>query len=123
MSTEMNNKPSLLEENMKKALTEFLVLHLLSQRPYYIGELTDALEERSGGVLNVVFPYAAVYRMLQNEYITEMKKRVAPDGRRRQYYTITDEGRAHLETLVKDYRRFSQGVEKVLTWQEPVESR
>ncbi len=121
MSEEMNNKPSLLEENMKKALTEFLVLHLLSQRPYYIGELTDTLDERSGGVLNVVFPYAAVYRMLQNEYITELKKRVAPDGRRRQYYTITEQGRARLETLTRDFHRFSQGVEKVLAWQEPAE--
>ena len=29
-----------LEENLKKALTELLILHLLSTREYFIGELT-----------------------------------------------------------------------------------
>ncbi len=121
MMKETISKTSQLEENMKKALTEFLVLHLLAQRPYFIGELTEALEQRSEGVLNVVFPYAAIYRMLQNEYIVELKKRVAPDGRRRQYYTITDEGRARLVSMAQDYARFTMGVEKVLTWKEPTE--
>lgn len=29
-----------LEENLKKAITELLILQLLSQREYYIGEIT-----------------------------------------------------------------------------------
>lgn len=121
MAKDTINKASLLEENMKKALTEFLVLHLLSQRSYYIGELTDAMEERSGGVLNVVFPYAAIYRMLQKQYIEELDKCVAPDGRRRQYYAITESGRAHLESMTRDYARFTEGVNKILAWEEPTE--
>ncbi len=115
MNAEESGKPpSLLEENLKKALTELLVLYLLSQKEYYIGELTTALHEKSGGALTIVFPYAAIYRLQQSDYITESKKRNAPDGRRRQYYTITEKGSAYLEQLLKIYRRFSSGVSAVL---------
>ena len=86
--------PDTLEENLKKALTEPLVLFLLSQREYYIGELTSVIQEKSGGALNIVFPYAAIYRMSRNGHITESQKWIAPDGRLRQYYAITDQGRA-----------------------------
>lgn len=103
-----------LEENLKKALTELLVLYLLSQREYYIGELTDSIKEKSNGNLTIVFPYAAIYRMARAEYITESKKRVAPDGRWRQYYKITPEGRVYLKDLLETYDRFITGVSEIL---------
>jgi PadR family transcriptional regulator PadR len=103
-----------LEDNLKKALTELLVLHLLSRREYYIGELTTTLKERSGGSLSIVFPYGAIYRLQQSRYIAESTKRTAPDGRRRQYYTITDTGMAYLEELCRIYTRFIRGVDQVL---------
>lgn len=115
MSPEESNKqPSLLEENLKKALTELLVLFLLSQKEYYIGELTTTLHEKSNGALTIVFPYAAIYRLQQSDYITESKKRNAPDGRRRQYYTITEKGSCYLRQLLEIYRKFSDGVSAVL---------
>ena len=77
------NASTVLEENLKKALTEMLVLRLLSEREYYIGELGDTLKERSGGALCIVFPYAAIYRMEEYGYIYESGKRIGPDGRRR----------------------------------------
>lgn len=103
-----------LEENLKKALTELLVLTLLSQREYYIGELTATLYEKSDGALNIVFPYSAVYRLQQSAYISESQKRNAPDGRRRQYLQITEDGRAYLKELLKIYKNFSAGVDAVL---------
>ena len=115
MGTEETNKqPSLLEENLKKALTELLILSLLSQKEYYIGELTATLHEKSSGALTIVFPYAAIYRLQQSEYIIESKKRNAPDGRRRQYFTITEKGSHHLEQLLETYRKFTGGVSAVL---------
>lgn len=115
MGTEdVNKQPSLLEENLKKALTELLILHLLSQKEYYIGELTATLHEKSNGSLTIVFPYAAIYRLQQSEYIIESKKRNAPDGRRRQYFTITEKGSHHLEQLLETYRKFTGGVSAVL---------
>jgi len=113
MKTPEQTVPS-FEENLKKALTELLVLKLLSEKEYYVGELADTLYEKSGGALKIVFPYAALYRMLEKEYIAEVKKRVAPDGRRRQYYGITDAGRDYLASLLNTYARFFEGVEKIL---------
>lgn len=103
-----------LEDNLKKALTELLVLHLLRQREYFIGELITDIEEKSRGALSIVFPYGVIYRMTSAGYITESGKRVAPDGRLRQFYRITDEGSAYLSDLLTTYRRFTAGVMDVL---------
>lgn len=103
-----------LEENLKKAVTEMLVLYLLSQREYYIGELTEQIRIASHQALNVVFPYAAIYRMETAGYIEERKKRRAPDGRWRQYYGITETGRQRLAVQLGMYRRVVRGVEDIL---------
>lgn len=103
-----------LEENLKKALTEMLVLHLLYQREYYIGELTTDIEKKSEGTLSIVFPYGVIYRMTKAAYIAESKKRVAPDGRLRQYYRITESGEAYLNELLEIYQRFTAGVSDIL---------
>ena len=107
-----------LEDNLKKALTELLVLKLLSIREYYIGELTTEIKEKSGNALVIVFPYGAIYRMTRCGYITESKKRNAPDGRLRQYYAITETGRDYLAQLLEEYERFFNGVTNVLKYTE-----
>lgn len=106
---------SSLEENMKKALTELVILKLLSGHEYYISELTGELKRTSGGRLNIVFPYGAVYRLCRGGYITEGDKRNAPDGRLRQYYKITDQGRLYLEQLIRTYEAFTRGIQAVLS--------
>ena len=103
-----------LEENLKKALTELLVLFLLSEKDCYIGELTAAIHTRSHGALTIVFPYGAIYRLEQAGYIKEIEKRTAPDGRRRQYLGITQSGKKHLNMLLDTYRIFSQGIMDIL---------
>ena len=110
-----------LEENLKKALTELLVLKLLSEKDRYIGELTAAIHDRSNGALTVVFPYGAIYRLQQAGYITEKEKRSAPDGRRRQYFTVTREGKSYLEQLLRAYTRFTQGITDILAGGEKEE--
>lgn len=106
--------PVSLEENLKKALTEFLILALLAERERYIGELTPEIEARSGGAIHIEFPYSAIYRISRAGYITECKKRIAPDGRLRQYYCITEAGSAYLGELEQIYHRFISGVFRVL---------
>lgn len=104
-----------LEENLKKALTELLILFLFSEGEHYIGELAPLLEKRSQGALTIVFPYAAIYRITQAGYLKETKKRNAPDGRLRQYYVITRAGRKYLQELMDTYHLFIQGVEAILS--------
>lgn len=62
MSHEQSSSSSVpLEENLKKALTELLILRLLLDRDYYIGELTEMLKVKSNGVLNIVFPHGHIF--------------------------------------------------------------
>lgn len=100
-----------MEENLKKALSEMLVLALLHERDYYALELAPAIAERSDGAIVLTFPYAILYRMIDQEYIQEMPKRIAPDGRRRQYFHITDAGRVYFKKIWAVYQRFIVGVD------------
>ena len=120
LDSQPERTPDQLEENLKKALTELLVLRLFSEKERYIGELPELIEARSHGDLSIVFPYAAFYRIYKAGLITEQKKRVAPDGRLRQYYAITEEGQAHLNALLDTYARISRAVSSVL---EPLEEK
>ena len=104
-----------LEENLKKAVTEMLILALLRKREYYIGELTSYMERLSRGALSIAFPYAVIYRMTKAEYIVESQKRTAPDGRLRQYYRLTAAGAEYLSQLLVVYRRFTAGISDILT--------
>ncbi len=103
-----------MEDNLKKAVTEMLVLALLSREDMYAGQITQGLEERSHGALSIQFPYSVLYRLISFGCIVEGYKKIAPDGRRRQYYQITPRGRAYKKQLVALYRRFSGGVELLL---------
>ena len=103
-----------LEDSFKKAVTELLFLQLISERPYYIGELAQVIQKRSRSALSIVFPYAAIYRLIERGHIEEIKKQNAPDGRRRQYYQITESGRTYLEELLCVYRKLTDGVAAVI---------
>lgn len=103
-----------LEENLKKAVSEMLILYTLNGQERYIGEITDYLREHNGGIFEIACPYSAIYRLLKQDYIEELKKRVAPDGRRRQYYAITPRGKEYLKDLLQCYARFSTGVQKII---------
>ena len=107
--------PSGLEGNLKKALTELLILFLFNEQEHYIGELSPLLEKRSHGTLSIVFPYAAIYRITKAGYLIETKKRNAPDGRLRQYYKITESGQTYLSELLSTYHVFFQGVNAILS--------
>lgn len=103
-----------MEDNLKKAVTEMLVLALLSQEDMYAAQITQALVDRSHSVLSIQFPYSVLYRLISFGYIVEAYKKIAPDGRRRQYYQITQEGQIYKDALVRYYRQFSGGVDLLL---------
>ena len=114
MATPKSGSSQGMEDNLKKAVTEMLVLTLLKGEDMYAGQILESMERRSGGALNIVFPYAVLYRLISNGYILEAYKKTAPDGRRRQYYQITEQGREYLGELQDVYTRFTGGVDRVL---------
>ncbi len=103
-----------MEENLKKALSEMLVLALLHERDYYALELAPAITQRSNGAITLTFPYAILYRMIEQQYIQELPKRIAPDGRRRQYFGITEAGRNYFQQLWAIYQAFTSGVDQLI---------
>jgi PadR family transcriptional regulator PadR len=115
--TETGKVATQLEENLKKALSELVLLHLFSVRPHYIGELSGQINRLSNHALNLVFPYAAIYRMARAGDVQEIPRRIAPDGRLRQYYQITEQGKARFEEMKVNYAAFSEGVERILSWE------
>lgn len=114
MEVSKNDSPLGMEDNLKKAVTEMVVLSLLSREDMYAGQITQAIEDHSGGAVSIVFPYSALYRLISAGYIWEAYKNTAPDGRRRQYYQITEEGRDYLTRLLEVYQRFTGGVDVLL---------
>ncbi len=104
------------EENMKKAFTEMLVLLLLSERDHYIGELSDAIAERSGHTILIRRPYAVILRLAEADppYVDEVKRREGPEARIRQYYSITEAGREYLAELREAYHRYTAAIDLML---------
>ena len=125
MAEAKNSSAFGMEDNLKKAVTEMVILSLLSREDMHANQIMQMMEERSAGAVSIVFPYSALYRLIKAGYIWEAYKKNAPDGRRRQYYQITDPGREHLEALLDIYRRFTQGVDvlvqggKKVVWIKP----
>ena len=103
-----------MEENLREAVIEMLVMLLLNEEDMHSAQITQTLEERADESLNLSFPYALLYRLIECGYIREAYKKTAPDGRRRQYFQITEEGRSHLSVLLATYRRFSENMERLL---------
>ena len=69
---EPDKKPSdQLEENLKKAVTELILLTLLVRKECYIGELAKAVFEQSRYAFSLAFPYAAIYRLEREGYLCE----------------------------------------------------
>jgi len=114
LSLPKNGSPQGIEENLKKAVAEMLVLTLLSREDMYAQQITRSLYESSGEKISMVSPYMLLYRLIENHYVQDLYKANAPDGRRRQYYQITEEGRRYLESLTLHYKSFTQGIALVL---------
>ena len=110
-----NRSAMVIEDNLKKALAELLVLALLHHQDYYALELSTALTKYSGGAINLTFPYAILYRMIDQGYIQELPRRKAPDGRRRQYFGITETGRKYFQEIWAAYRTFTSGVDRLIS--------
>lgn len=98
-----------LTENLKKGLTELLVLQCLASRPMTIYELVKILDEKSNSICKISYPYAVMYRLQDNGYISEGGKRIS-DNRKRAYYRITGLGVDRLEAMKKEYNQFITGM-------------
>lgn len=101
-----------IAENLKKGITEMLILAFLNQGEMTINSIVKKLDECSDERCKITFPYATIYRLLGNECIAESEKRVV-DNRRRQLYHITDKGREYFRQMRNEYKAFISGVDMI----------
>lgn len=107
-----------IENKIKKATSEMLALFLMSRRPMYANEIATELKRLSDGAFAIVFPYNIIHRMEERGHIRREEKQIAADGRLRQFYSITEEGKAYLHDLVDSYRKMEKGISQILNSRE-----
>ena len=104
-----------MSENLKKALTEMLILSFLSKKDMTIYEILTILDKQSNGVCRIQYPYGVIYRMSDRGYI-EIAGKAVSDDRRRIHYRITDLGREYLRKINEEYNHFIAGMNMIMNY-------
>ena len=102
-------------ENLKRGVTELVLLGLLTQQDMYGYEMAQALRDRSSGkfVLLETSMYPTLYRLLDHLYISSYVELV---GRRRKrtYYHIEPAGTAYYQKILAEYLTAQEGIQAIL---------
>lgn len=102
-------------ENLKKAVTEMLILSFLSKKDMTIYEILNILDKQSNSICKIQYPYGVIYRMSDRGYIEIAGKSIS-DERRRIHYRITDLGREYLDKITNEYNTFLSGINMILNY-------
>lgn len=97
--------PSPLQDALKKALTELLVLYFLRQKPMYTYELIQEIKKQSSGYFSYNTLYIAIYRLQEKGYVTEYRKLVTADNRTRVYFSLTSSGETYLQGCQTEWEK------------------
>jgi transcriptional regulator len=99
-----------------KGTLDVLVLKALSWMPMHGFEITQWVEARSGGALDVRDSalYQALHR-IEERGLVDADWGVTENNQRARYYRITRAGRAHLASETAQWVRYSKTVTSILT--------
>ena len=106
--------PTSMRDSMKRAVTELLILTLLRERPMYTYDLMQALEQRSGGVLEFNALYIALHRLQDNGFVLQEQRTVSEQNRMRVYYGITPAGAEYLTRLRATYFELTDAIGRIV---------
>ena len=97
-------------ELRKREVLPLLVLHFIHNGPSYGNQLMERISSVTEGVLsvnpNTMYP---LLRQLESKGLIEGRWE-HPERRSRRYYSLTDEGEAELDRLVREVRPFLESV-------------
>lgn len=95
--------------------TELLVLSLLKTHDRYVYEIVKAIEDLSGGLLDISQNtiYTATYKLESDDMISEYPKLVGKK-RTRIYYHIEPKGLEYLKELKEIYLNTTEGINKII---------
>ena len=98
---------------------EMILLSILSNDDYYGYQLSQLVSEYSNNLITIPEGslYPALYRLLDNGYISDEKRLI---GKRliRIYYHIEPSGKEYFETLLSDYNRLNKGIQNILYYEK-----
>lgn len=104
-----------ISKELSKGSNGLLVLSVLRRRELYGYQIIRELELQSEEVFQMsegtLYP---ILHSLEKEKFLESYWEEKESGRRRRYYRITDKGIAELEHRAKEWKSYSNAVEKVL---------
>lgn len=91
-----------------------VVLQVLSHGPLHGYGVADWVREATDGVLDLEDGalYTALHRMESGGWLRS-EWGVSDRGRRAKFYALTDRGRARLAHETRDWRRYTEAVDKV----------
>lgn len=98
-----------------KGTLEMIVLRLLQAGPMHGWGITELIEQRSEGLLNVNQGslYPALYRLVARGWLRS-EWRITENNRRARYYLLTETGREQLDSEREQWDRLSKGVNLIL---------
>ena len=104
-----------MSRELKRGTIELVLLTLLADRERYGYEIVAAIEEWSGGRLEVRDGtlYPVLYRLEEAGFL-EPRWETPERGVPRKYYRITRAGSEELERLTAEWREFAAGLEAIL---------
>lgn len=103
------------QDNFKRGTAEMLVLHLLMKEDLYGYQITQAFEEKSGGVYTMLEGslYPILYRLTEDGCITDYTQLVGK-RRMRRYYHLEEKGRERYKEILAEYDSIINSINKIL---------
>lgn len=102
------------KDYFKRATSQMVVLGLLSENPMYAYQMSTEMAKRSDGRYTMALLYPVLYRLQDLGYVEEVKKEISDDNRVRNYYGITEAGKAYLDEVRLEFREMVETVEGML---------
>lgn len=104
-----------VSDNLKRGVSELMLLCLLAQQDMYGYEMAQALQTRSNGkfVLQESSMYITLYRLEDKGYLSTTKEQVGK-RRTRTYYHLEPSGREYFETNLAEYLSIQEGIRNIL---------
>lgn len=100
---------------ISRGSAEIAILSLLSRQSLYGFEIAKRIEVESGGVLkfNLASLYPMLYELEKRAWVKGHWEKNAA-GRDRRYYSLTAEGKKHLEPLRQEWKLFFHGLDRLV---------
>lgn len=103
-------------ENILRGTLDMIILKLLEERPGHGYAITQRMRRATAETISVEEGslYPALHKLEKQGFVVS-EWRISDRNRRAKVYSLTDDGRDHLEKKIMWWSRFSQGMTAILS--------